>query len=125
MIGADFIHGTELATYLNQRWIPGVRFYAVRFQPSSNPAAREIDGVRFVVTNRDSLDAGRLGLEIAAALLKLYPGKISLETNRKLIGNLQTMQALAAGDDPESIRQQEQDALETFLAVRQKYLLYR
>jgi uncharacterized protein YbbC (DUF1343 family) len=126
MIGADFIRGTELAAYLNQRWIPGVRFYAVRFQPSSsNLAAREIEGVRLAVTNREAFDAARLGLEIAAALLKLYPGRISLEQNRKLIGSAQTMQALAAGNDPESIRQREQDALETFLAVREKYLLYR
>ena len=126
MIGADFVSGPELAAYLNQKWIPGVRFYAIRFQPSSsNLAGREIEGVRIVVTNRESFDAGRLGLEVAAALLKLYPGKISLETNRKLIGNAQTMQALAAGDDPELIRQRQQDALETFLAVRGKYLIYR
>ena len=58
-------------------------------------------------------------------MLKLYPGKISLETDRKLIGNEQVMRALAAGEDPESIRQQQQEALEGFLRMREKYLLYR
>lgn len=126
MIGAAFIRGPELAAYLNQRWIPGVRFYPVRFQPSaSHLSAQEIPGVRITVTNRDSCDSARLGLEIASALLKLYPGKMSLEPNRKLIGNEQVMRALAAGEDPETIREQQQDALEGFLRLREKYLLYR
>ena len=126
MIGANFIRGTELAAYLNQRWIPGVRFYAVRFQPaSSNLAGTEIEGVRFNVTNREAFDSSRLGLEIAAALLKLYPGEISLETDHALIGNAETIRALAAGEDPEAIRQRQQDAMQPFLALREKYLLYR
>jgi uncharacterized protein YbbC (DUF1343 family) len=103
-----------------------VRFYAVRFQPSSsNVAGREVEGIRFVVTNRESFDSSRLGFEIASALLKLYPGKISLEPNGKLIGNEQVMRALAAGEDPETIRQKQQDALQGFLRLREKYLLYR
>ena len=126
MIGAEYIRGPQLAGYLNSKWIPGVRFYPVRFQPSSsNLAGREVEGVHFVITNRESFDSSRLGLEIASALLQLYPGKISLEPNRKLIGNEQVTRALAAGEDPESIRQQQQDALAGFLQLREKYLLYR
>ena len=48
------------------------------------------------------------GLEIAAALLKLYPGRISLEADRALIGNAETIRAPAAGEDPEAIRQRQQ-----------------
>jgi len=125
MIGADFIRGPELAAYLNQRWIPGVRFYPVRFQPSESHLAKmEIEGIRFTVTNRESFDSARLGLEIAAALLKLYPGRISLELNRQLIGSQETLRSLAAGDDPQAIRQKQQDTLQTFLPLREKYLLY-
>ncbi len=126
MIGADFIRGPELAAYLNQRWIPGVRFYPVRFQPfESHLAGTEIEGVRITVTNREPFDSARLGLEIAAAIAKLYPGKISPELNRNLIGNEETLRALATGEDPESVRRQQQDALQTFLQLREKYLLYR
>ena len=124
MIGAEYIHGRELATYLNQRWIPGVRFYPVRFQPPLQ-SGTEIEGVRFQITSRERLDSARLGLEIAAALLKLYPGKIMLEADRNLIGNEETLRALAAGDDPQAIRQRQQDAIQPFLALREKYLLYR
>ena len=126
MIGGDFIRGTELAAYLNQRWIPGVRFYPVWFQPVTAPlAGTDLEGVRLQITSRESLDSARLGLEIAAALLKLYPGKISLEADRKLIGNEETLRALAAGVDPEAIRQRQQDAIQPFLELREKYLLYR
>jgi uncharacterized protein YbbC (DUF1343 family)/CubicO group peptidase (beta-lactamase class C family) len=126
VIGGDFIRGTELAAYLNQRWIPGVRFYPVRFQPSgARLEGTDVEGVRFQITSRESLDSARLGLEIAAALLKLYPGKISLEADRKLIGNEETLRALAAGVDPEAIRQRQQDAIQPFLELREKYLLYR
>jgi len=42
-----------------------------------------------------------------------------------LIGNEETLRALAAGDDPQAIRQRQQDAIQPFLALREKYLLYR
>ena len=35
-IGADWIHGAELAQFLNGRSIPGVRVYATRFEPASS-----------------------------------------------------------------------------------------
>jgi len=124
-IGAAFIHGPELAAYLNAREIPGVRVYATRFRPaSSNLAGATIEGVRFVVTNRDVFDSTRFGLEIAAALVKLYPGQIDLDANAKLIGSTAVIKALAAGDDPREIQQRMTDDVAVFLKMRQKYLLY-
>ena len=68
--------------------------------------------------------ARRLGLEIAAALVKLYPGKVSLEANRLLIANRRVMTRLEAGDDPRQIEQESQERVEEFLKVREKYLVY-
>ena len=116
-IGADFIRGPELAAYLNRRRIPGVRVYATRFQA--------VEGVRFVITNRDDFDSARLGLEIAAALQKLYPGKIDFDANRKLIGSAEVIRALTAGDDPRDIQQKMADSVAAFIKLREKYLLYR
>jgi uncharacterized protein YbbC (DUF1343 family) len=125
-IGADWIDGRELAVYLNSRRIPGVRVYPTRFTPSaSNLAGKELQGVRFVLTERDQFSPVRLGLEIAAALLKLYPGKISLDTNSRLIGSRSTMDALAEGMDPRLLFDSEQQRTADFLERRQKYLLYR
>jgi uncharacterized protein YbbC (DUF1343 family)/CubicO group peptidase (beta-lactamase class C family) len=125
-IGAEFIHGPELAEYLNERQIPGVRVYATKFQPtSSNLAGSTVEGVRFLITNRNAFDSARLGLEVAAAFEKLYPGKIDFRAGKKLIGSEEVIQALAAGDDAREIQDGPTDAFASFLKAREKYLLYR
>jgi uncharacterized protein YbbC (DUF1343 family) len=125
-IGADWIRGPELAAFLNGRFIPGVRSYPTRFQPaSSNFQGRLIEGVRFVITDREAFDSARLGLEVASALGRLYPSRIVLEDNRWLIGNRQTIQMLEAGEDPARIQQAGEDALGAFLKLREEHLLYR
>jgi uncharacterized protein YbbC (DUF1343 family)/CubicO group peptidase (beta-lactamase class C family) len=125
-IGAAWIQGADLAAYLNDRHIPGIRVYPTNFQPSgSNFAGQPIQGVRFVVTDREALDAVRLGLEIAGALEKLYPGKIPLDRNLSLIGSRAVVAAIRAGEDPRIIHQRVQEALGSFVIRREKYLLYR
>jgi hypothetical protein len=42
-----------------------------------------------------------------------------------LIGSEETLRMLAAGEDPQAIRQRQQDAIQDFLVLREKYLLYR
>ena len=124
-IGADWIHGSVLAAYLNTRYIPGVRVYPTRFQPSgSNLAGKPIEGVRFVITDREAFNSVRLGMEIGAALEKLYPGKIPWDVNRYLIGSRETIVALRSGEDPKAIEAKQEEGLREFLARREKYLLY-
>jgi uncharacterized protein YbbC (DUF1343 family) len=124
-IGADWIRGAELARFLNARLIPGVRMYPTAFVPdSSNFKGKRVEGVRFVMVNREQFSAVRLGLELAYALEKLYPGKIDLEACRFLIGNRKVLDAMKAGDDPRSIETGLEDQLNTFLERRRPFLLY-
>jgi uncharacterized protein YbbC (DUF1343 family) len=124
-IGADWINGQQLADYLNHRFIPGVRIYPTEFEPaSSNFTGKRIQGVRFVVTDRNLFDSTRLGIEVAAALQKLYPGKIDFEKCHGLIGNRQTIQELASGTDASTIWMQAQEEAAQFDARRKRYLLY-
>jgi uncharacterized protein YbbC (DUF1343 family)/CubicO group peptidase (beta-lactamase class C family) len=126
LLGADWIHGRELASFLNGRYIPGVRVYPLRFSPSaSNFAGKTIEGVRFVLTNRDAFDSTRLGMEVAYALGKLYPGKIAWRDNRFLIGNHEVLKQIEDGADPRTILEEMQDSLARFVERRDKYLLYR
>lgn len=130
LVGAEFVHGTELAGYLNQRSIPGLRAYAVRFRPAeSHLAGKTIEGVRFIVTNRDVFDAGRFGIELAAALEHLYPGKIAFAVDRKLIGSNSLVEGLtrkvAGGVPAPDLIKGEKDNLLKFRILRDKYLLYR
>ncbi|MGB9455908.1 MAG: exo-beta-N-acetylmuramidase NamZ domain-containing protein [Bryobacteraceae bacterium] len=125
-VGADFIGGRELAAWLNLRQIPGVRAYPTSFTPAeSNFRGVRIEGVRFVVTNRELFDSTRLGLELAAALEKFYPGKIDFSACARLIGSDDVIRRLAAGDDPRTIQQSFTDAVAGFVELREKYLLYQ
>jgi len=116
-IGAAFVAGRELAARLNQREIPGVRVYPAMVGGT--------EGVRFVITDRERFDSTRLGLEVAAALETLYPGKVDLSLSRKLIGNDEVIRRLAAGEDPRIIQQTLMDQVAEFLQRRSLYLLYR
>jgi uncharacterized protein YbbC (DUF1343 family)/CubicO group peptidase (beta-lactamase class C family) len=125
-IGAAFIGGRELAAYLNQRQIPGVRVYPTAFTPAESVAkGLRIEGVRFELTNREALDATRLGLEVLAALHKLYPGRIDFAAGKSLIGSGDVLARLQAGDDPRGIVQSFQDSVTEFVKLREPYLLYK
>jgi uncharacterized protein YbbC (DUF1343 family) len=124
-IGADFIGGRELAAYLNQRAIPGVRVYATSFTPADSVfKGVRVEGVRFVITNRELLDATRLGLELAAAIQKLYPGKVDFSVNKRLIGSDDAIRRIHGAEDPRTIQETFQDALGAFAEMRARYLLY-
>jgi uncharacterized protein YbbC (DUF1343 family) len=84
-----------------------------------------VDGVRFVITHREHFDSARLGIELACALQKLYPGKIDFGKCKKLIGSDAVMAQIVNGDDPRQIVQKMQDSVNEFLRIREKYLLYR
>jgi len=125
-IGAAWINGRQLAAHLSARHIPGVRFYPTRFRPAaSNFAGQWIEGVRFLITDREAFSSARLGVELAAALMQLYPERIVLDASRGLIGNQETMESLAKGQDPRLIHQASQDAVAGFLPLREEFLLYR
>ncbi len=124
-VGADWIDGKRLAAYLNGRFLSGVRVYPTRFQPaSSNFKGKWIEGVRFVVTDRDRFDSVKLGVEVACALRALYPGKIQFSDDRRLIGSRAVVEALEAGSDPDEILNTIRDPLDKYLERRAKYLLY-
>ena len=125
-IGAAFIHGRELTTFLNQRQIPGVRVYPTEFTPTETVSKGvRIEGVRFELLNREALDATRLGMEVLVALQKLYPGKVDFATARNLIGSDDVVTRLQAAEDPRNIVQSYQDSLAEFVKLRERYLLYK
>ncbi len=125
LIGSPYFLPQELAAYLNARNIGGVRFVPTSFTPTAGPyARRECFGVNILVTNREQLDAPGLGLELAAALHKLYPLGYDLGHLGQLLANKADTAALQAGEDPNRIRQNDRDALEQFMVLRAKYLLY-
>lgn len=126
VVGAPWIKGREFAAYLNARAIQSVRFVPVSFTPSSsNYAGERCEGVNLVVLDRNLLDATEIGIELASALHKLYPVDFKLEKMADLLVNQDVLRGIDAGEDPRRIVGDWQERLEKFIAVREKYLLYK
>lgn len=126
LVGAPWMKSRELAAYLNARGIAGVRFVPVTFTPTSSVySGQECQGVNIILTGRNGLDAPELGIELAAALHKLYAADFKIEKMSQLLVNQSVYDALTAGEDPRRIAQDWQDGLEKFEKVREKYLIYK
>jgi uncharacterized protein YbbC (DUF1343 family) len=125
LLGAPWIRGEELAADLNRRAIPGVRFDPEKFTPDSGLYKGELcEGVGVVSTDRDALQTMRMGIEIASALGKLYPGKFDAAKTIELVGNSATTRQLVASGDPSVIVASWNKDLAAFRKIRAKYLLY-
>ena len=125
LIGAPWIDAVELSNYLNARYIAGVRFVPVIFTPATGTYARQqCNGVHIIITDRETLDAPELGIELAAALHRLSRLGFDMDRLNGLLVNKAVFAALQAGEDPHRIADDWRDALEQFIQVRSKYLLY-
>lgn len=126
LVGAPWIDGQRLASYLNERRIAGVRFVPVRFTPRASVfQGEECGGVNVVITDRAQLRPVYAGLEIAAALRRLHPDKWQIEKYLRLLANTDTLERLKRGESPEQIALSWQTGLEEFRRARARALIYR
>jgi uncharacterized protein YbbC (DUF1343 family) len=124
-IGAPWIDGPELARELNTRRLPGVRAYPLQFRPDSSRFAGELcEGVFFVVTDRAAFRPVRLGLEVAAALSRLYGDQFDLDAVARLLGSRDTLARIRAGDPPGEIAAGWADGEAAWRRLSVPYLLY-
>ena len=126
VLGAPYIDGPKLAGELNARQIQGVRFLAIDFTPRENRFAGEVcHGVQLVLLDRQALDSPELGVELAAALHKLFPNQFQLDKTLGLIGSRAVLEGIRQGRDPRRMAYEyQQKELEQFRRLREKYLLY-
>jgi uncharacterized protein YbbC (DUF1343 family)/CubicO group peptidase (beta-lactamase class C family) len=125
LFGAPWIHSVELAAELNRRFLPGVRFVPVRFTPRAGLYKDEpCEGISLVITDRASLSSMLMGLEIAAALQKLYPDHFDVDKMMELVGAKATIERLKKGDAPTRIVADWAGELDAFRKMRMKYLIY-
>jgi len=125
LVGAPWIKPKEFADYLNARLIQGVRFVPTTFKPTaSSYKGLSCGGVNIVITDRNFLDSTELGMELASALVKLYPNDYKIGKMVDLLGNEELANRLKAGEDPRRIQQDVQEQINQFVEVRKKYLLY-
>ena len=126
VLGAPWINARELSSYLNARQIPGVRFVPITFTPtSSNYAGQACHGLNIFVTAREFLDSPELGVELAAALQKLYPEQFHIEKMADILANQTVLNSFIHGEDPRRIALDWQDELQKFQQMRERYLIYK
>ncbi|HEV7645260.1 MAG TPA: exo-beta-N-acetylmuramidase NamZ domain-containing protein [Pyrinomonadaceae bacterium] len=128
VIGAPWMNGDggqKLASYLNSRNLPGVRFVPVNFKPNASVFKdQDCGGVNIIVIDRARFRSVRTGIEIAAALQKLFPGGWKTENFNRLLANQATYDMVRQGMPPEDIEKAWQPGLEDFLKRRARFLLY-
>ena len=120
------MNGDEVAAALNARGLPGVRFAGQLFIPIAGLySGQRCGGVSIKITDRFKVRSMRMGLEIAAILLKLYPKQFEISKMIELVGNADTVQQLLSGVPTEKIVASWSESLTAFDQVRRKYFLYK
>src|SRR5207237_5678001 len=99
VVGAPWIDGQNLAEYLNQRKIPGVRFVPLNFLPKASVFKDEqCSGVNIIITDRAQFRPLQTGIEIAVALRRLYPAVWQVDDYIRLLVNGETLERFKRGD---------------------------
>jgi uncharacterized protein YbbC (DUF1343 family)/CubicO group peptidase (beta-lactamase class C family) len=125
LVGAPYVDGARLAAVIGELALPGVRVTPTTFTPSSNTFAGErCGGVSIRVDDRARFSPVRLGVGLALALARLYPGEWHAKSLLAMVGHEPTVAAVERGDALASIESAWQPGLAAFLDVRKKYLLY-
>ena len=114
-----------------ERLIPGVKFEVEHFTPKDPTdgkyGGQTIPGVKIVVTDRDRVNASRIGASLFWAIAQT--SRDSLKINDRVFderfGAARIREALLRGDDPDSVLDRELPAMVTFRESIKGYLLYR
>ena len=125
--GAPWIDSAELTGRLNKLNLPGVRFEPTTFTPaSSKHQGLECHGVRVVVTDRERLESYYTGVRIVEEIVRMYPRNLEWKVAHfdHLCGTSAIREAIAGGRSVDELRTAWKPALQSFLKIRNRYLIY-
>jgi uncharacterized protein YbbC (DUF1343 family)/CubicO group peptidase (beta-lactamase class C family) len=125
LVGAPWVDGQQLAAFLNNQKIAGVRFVPVRFTPSGSVfKGEECSGVNIIITDRDKFRPVASGLEIAVALYKLYPTQWKVDNYARLLANTDALARIKRGESASEVARSWMASLDEFKKARASVLLY-
>lgn len=126
VVGAPWLDGQKLASHLNARRIPGVRFIPIRFTPRSSVFKNEeCGGINLLITNRAQFQSVLTGIEIAVALHSLFPADWKIDSYARLLVNTDTLERLKRGDSAQELVRSWEPSLENFRRLRARSVLYQ
>ena len=130
-LGAPWLRNKEVVDLLEQRLMPGVKFVAERFTPSSPTDDKyggiSLPGIRIVVTDRDAVSPSRVGAALLWAIVRTSGDSLRFRLPRfdELFGSARDREAIVRGDDPDSVLDQELPAVVAWRDSVRRYFLYR
>ncbi len=125
VVGAPWINARAFAAHINAQGLPGIRTVPVGFTPRASVHGGEAcQGVHLIVTDRNTLDAVRLGVTLALALRTLYPAAWQGEKFITLLANQAVYDAVMAGQSYGDIAALWANDLGEFARRAAPYLLY-
>lgn len=125
VIGAPWINAEDLAKKMNDLGLEGIEFEPIRFTPNaSRYADQEIAGLRFNVTDREKLQATRVGVALMSQLAADYSEQWETKNANTLLLNDESLNLIKQGKKVEEISPLWKDDVERFLEMRANYLIY-
>src|SRR5207244_3527049 len=125
VVGAPWIEPHALADALNRQRLPGVRFEAVQFTPTSDVYTRTpCSGVRFVVTDRETIRPVTVAFALANALRALHREQFRPEGIQNLLVHRTTMWAFLRGEPLDRLVAWTEVDRTSFMNRRASYLIY-
>ena len=127
--GAPWLRASEVADSMNALGLPGIRFEAVRFTPAPDAAKyprRALNGVRFILTDRESYRPVRTALLFIDLVRRMHPEFRWTERGAgmdRLAGSSAMRRAIEAGRLTATLAEWEREAAH-FDVERRPYLLY-
>jgi uncharacterized protein YbbC (DUF1343 family)/CubicO group peptidase (beta-lactamase class C family) len=126
ILGAPYVKEKELADELNALGVAGVSFAPIRFTPTTSTYANQsCGGVRVTLADRHALKPVEMGVAIATAFQKLYPGQFEIEKMHRLLRDRVILDAIRDGKPWRDIARMWRDDEAVFAARRAKYLIYK
>lgn len=129
--GAPWLPANEVATALNARDLPGVRFerhdLAPRGAGDGKYSGQTIPGVRVVVTDRIRFSAGRTAAAILSAVRRAAPDSLVVRgaVFDERFGRPAMREAIMRGEDPDVVVSRDTAATSAWWRAVARYQLYR
>ena len=124
-VGAPYVDDRRFAAELNAAGLAGVHFTPVRFTPSASVfAGKECGGVSITITDRRSLNAVDLGIELARAFQRLHAKEWKGANLAKLLMHPATSAAVESLKPLSTIHESWLPAREAFSLRRKRVLIY-
>jgi uncharacterized protein YbbC (DUF1343 family) len=129
MFGAPWLDAPAVMHNLAARTIPGITFTSCTFTPTAegHPYRGKIcNGICVAAMDRELLDPIQAGLHLIQAIAEVHPERFKADVGFAVeVGDADAWELLTEeGENPTEVAGRWDAALERFMSVREKYLMY-